>query len=410
MSHSFTRLLKATVFSFAALLPATQAVAQSDGPAVVTSIKPLHALASRVMQGVGEPALLIEGAASPHTYSMKPSQARLLQDADLVFWVGEDLETFLAKPVSAPDLAGKTVTFMQTPGLTLLEARDLSLDGGDAHGHDDDHGHGDEHAHADEHDHGHDDKHAHADEHDHGHDDKHAHADEHDHGHDDKHAHADKHDHGHDDKHAHADEHDHGHDAAHKDEHAHGGDHHDDHGHGHGHHHDGDDPHVWLDPENAKVMAAAMARALAEADPANAALYEKNAAEAAGELDALTAELRDRLAPLAGRSYVSFHDAYQYFDNRFGVRFAGAIAVNPEVPPGPRRLRDLQSALRSENIACVFSEPQFPDGLVVTVAEGTLARTGLLDPLGAEIEPGPDMYAALLNQMADAFVDCVGTS
>ncbi|MDJ0686070.1 MAG: zinc ABC transporter substrate-binding protein [Alphaproteobacteria bacterium] len=380
MSHSFTRFLKASVISFAALLPTTHAIAQSDGPAVVTSIKPLHALAARVMQGAGEPALLIEGAASPHTYNMKPSQARLLQEADLVFWVGEDLETFLAKPVSGADLAGKTVTFMETPGLVLLEARDLSLGGGDAHAHGDEHGHGDEHAHADEHDHG------------------------------AKHAHADEHDHGHDDKHAHADEHDHAHDAAHKEEHADSGGHHDDHGHGHGHHHDGDDPHVWLDPENAKVMAAAMARALAEADPANAALYERNASEAAAELDALTAELRDRLAPLAGRSYVSFHDAYQYFDNRFGVRFAGAIAVNPEAPPGAKRLRDLQSALRSESVSCVFSEPQFPDGLVATVTEGASVRTGLLDPLGAEIEPGPDMYATLLNQMADAFVECVGTS
>ena len=331
---------------------------------VVTSIKPIHSLVSSVMDGVGSSELLIEGASSPHAYAMRPSQARSLQDADVVFWVGPELESFLVKPISTTAKNATSVPLIKSDGLITRTFRD-------GHGHHD-------------HDHGKHDKHKH-DEHKH---DQHKH-DEH------------KHDHAKHDEHKH-DEHKHDH--AKHDEHKH----HDHAGHDHGAHgKDALDSHIWLDPENAKAMTRAIANALSAADPGNAALYSKNAAALLDRLDQLSGELRAKVAPLHDKRFVVFHDAYQYFEVRYGLESAGAITLNPDVLPGAEHLRDIKEKVASLGATCVFAEPQFKPKLVEVVIEGTAAKSGVLDPLGVDIARGKDQYFDLMTAMAQSMRDCL---
>jgi zinc transport system substrate-binding protein len=296
------------------LLAAAPALA--DAPKVVTSIKPVHSLVSAVMQGVGEPVLIVRGAASPHDYALKPSDAKALQGADLVFWVGEALETFLAKPLTAVPKTVRVVELMDSAEITLLQARE----GGTW----------------------------------------------------------ERHDHGHAHRHDHAGE---------------------DHG--------DVNTHIWLDPANAKVMAETAAVALAARDPAHAATYKANAEAYAKRLDALDAELKAALAPVAERPFVVFHDAYQYFEKRYGLNAVGAITVSPERAPSAKRVAAIRARIRKLGAVCVFAEPQFEPKLVDTLIEGTGAKKGTLDPEGAAIPDGPELYPALLRSLANSLTGCL---
>ena len=305
---------------------------------VVTSIKPVHSLVSSVMQGVGSPTVIIEGAGSPHTYSLKPSQAKQLQDADLVFWMGDELETFLEGPIQNIAKDAKSIKLIDSHGLKKIKFRE----GGMFDEHDD-----------------HDD-----------HDDH------------DKEEHAkDDHD-------------DHG-----KEKHA--KDDHDDHEHGEF------DPHVWLDPINAKAVVHEIEEALVKADPKNAKKYEANAVRMAGNLDQLVTELRVQLQPVQGKGFIVFHDAYQYFEQRFGVAAIGSITVSPEVMPGAERVKALREKIRGLRATCVFSEPQFEPKLVRTLVDGTGVQTGVLDPLGSSLTKGPDLYFELVREMARSLKECL---
>ena len=312
----------------------TSATAVTADVKVVASIKPVHSLVASVMQGVSQPSLLVKGAGSPHTYSLKPSQAKELQAADIVFWMSHDLEAFLENSIESIAKNAKAVSLMDSHGLMKLNFREGGA--------------------FDAHDHGHDD---------HG-DDKHD-----DHGHD-------KHD-------------------------DHGDDKHDDHG------HDEVDPHVWLDPQNAKSLVHEIEEHLAEIDPSNAAKYEANAKAVMKKLDVLTKEIEADLKPIRERGYVVFHDAYQYFEKRFGVSAVGSITVSPEVLPGAERVSELRDKVKSLNASCVFSEPQFEPKLVKTITENTDAGTGVLDPLGANIKDGPELYFTLIRNMAKSLKDCL---
>ena len=377
------RLFRSLLLS-TTVLSASVATAEADIN-VVASIKPVHSLVAAVMEGVGTPDLIVDGAGSPHTYALKPSQAGNLQNADLVFWIGDRLETFLEKPIESIATKAKSVTLIESHGLNQLKFREGGAFDSHDHEHDedghDDHGH-DDHAEDKHDDHGHDD-HAKDKHDDHGHDD-HAEDKHDDHGHDD-HA-EDKHD-------------DHGHDD-------HAEDKHDDHGHD-DHGHDGYDPHVWLDPVNAKALVHEIEEALSDADPANAGTYEANATALMGRLDALVEEVQTELNPVKGRGFVVFHDAYQHFETRFGISAIGSVTVSPEVMPGAERIRELQEKVNSLDASCVFSEPQFEPKLVSTVTENTNAGTGVLDPLGASIPDGPGLYFTLIRNMASALKECL---
>lgn len=323
----------------APLLLATPSLA---APKVVTDIAPLHSLVARVMEGVGEPALLLASGGTPHDYALRPSESALLQDADLLIWIGPELTPWLGRAREA--LAQDAVSI---PLLAAAETRTLPFREGARFA---PHDHGGEHA-----------------------DD---HSDEH-----------------HDD---HGDDNDHDHDKA-------ADDHHD-------HAHGAVDPHAWLDPMNAHDWLPGIAEALAALDPANAGAYRANALAGQAEIDALVAEISATLDPARGRSFVVFHDAYHYFEARFDIEAAGAVALSDASDPGAARIAEVRATIAELGVACVFAEPQFPGKLIETVLDGTDAREGRLDPVGMGLEPGPALYPQLLRDLATGLTDCLGAA
>ncbi|MGV2106813.1 zinc ABC transporter substrate-binding protein ZnuA [Agrobacterium vitis] len=296
-------------------------------PDVVASIKPVNSIVAAIMKGAGTPHLLVEGAGSPHDYSLKPSKAKALQQADLIFWVGPGLETFLDKPLDALAGKAKVVALAEAKGLELLPLRE----GGPFETHDD----GD----------------------------------------------------------AHEAEHDHDHDKGQ--------------GHDHDDEHGAHDMHIWLDPDNAKAMAATIADALSTADKANAPLYAENLARFQAQVDAMDKQIATMLAPVKDKPFIVFHDAYQYFEHRYHVTVAGSVTVSPEKAPGAERVSALHAKIKSLDAACIFAEPQFTPKLIKVVSEGSNARTGTLDPLGTGLADGPDLYPALITDLATAMATCL---
>jgi len=203
------------------------------------------------------------------------------------------------------------------------------------------------------------------------------------------HAHGD-HD---EDKHADHDDHD-DHD---EDKHADHDDH-DDHG--------AHDPHAWLSPQNAKTWLNVIASKLSAADPKNAGIYFSNAATARTEIDALIAEVNLTLEPVRGMNFIVFHDAYQYFENDFDFPASGAISIGDASDPSPARIQEIQGRISNEGIDCVLAEPQFNPGLVATVMDGSEAKTGILDPLGAGLQPGAKLYPELIRNLSKALTNC----
>ena len=181
----------------------------------------------------------------------------------------------------------------------------------------------------------------------------------------------------------------------------------DDHGHSHGHSHAATDGHAWLDPINAKVLADRIAQILSSKEPAKAAQFNANAVALKTKLDELSDELTRDLAPVAGKPYIVFHDALQYFDRRYNLRVVGSISMSPEVPPSAKRLSTLRKKIASLGAVCVFAEPQFDTRLVNNLIEDTRARTGTLDPEGSRIEPGPDLYFTLLRNLTKDLKSCL---
>ena len=293
---------------------------------VVTSIKPLHSLASYLMDGVGKPDLIVDGYASPHGFSMKPSHAKMLQNADLIFWVGEDLENFLEKPLSSIAKKAEKIELMEIKGLNVLKFRERNI--------------------FDEHDH-----------------------DDHD-------------DHGKKEEHDDHDDHD-GHE-----------------GHAHGEY----DPHIWLDPMNAKVILNEMVEHLIENDAKNAAKYKNNLDKALKDIDKLTIDVMTELSNSV--SSIVFHDAYQYFEKRFNVNILGAFTVNTDVMPGAEQLAEIREIIEHDKVSCVFSEPQFNPDIIKAVAKDMNIKTGVVDPLGATLDPGKDLYFKLIRNMSASFKGC----
>ena len=305
---------------------------------VVTTIKPLHSLVSSVMDGVSEPSLIIEGTNNPHTFVFKPSHAKLLEEADMVFWIGEDLEAFMEKPLKSLASNAKKIAFMDLASIEKLKFREENIF--DDHDDDDHDGHKD-----DEHE---------------GHDDHDGHDDEHE---------------GHDDH------------AGHE-----------------GHNHGEFDAHIWLDPMNAKEMVHEIAHELSELDPSNKEIYEANANKTLKSLDKLIEDV-DKAVP-KDISYIVFHDAYQYFEKRFGVSLVGALTLNPDVLPGAKQIADVQDLISDKGIKCIFSEPQYNPKIIETLASDMNISTGIMDPLGAYLEKGNTMYFDLIKQISSSIDKC----
>lgn len=320
-------------------------VAIAEVPKVAVDIAPVHSLVARVMEGVGTPDLVIQLGASPHEYSLRPSEAQSLQDADLVFWIGPDLTPWLTQTIETLASDASVTELLEATGTIELEFREGALF--EAHDHDD---------HAED---GHDD---------HG-DEKH-----------EDHA-EDKHDDHDDDGHEEA-----GHE-----------------GHDHGAH----DPHAWLSPQNAMTWMNVIAGQLSAADPDNAGAYFANAAAGRAEIETLIGEVNATLDSVRGGQFIVFHDAYQYFENDFEFPAAGAISIGDVSDPSPARIAEIQARIADEGIDCVLSEPQFNPGMVATVLNGTAAKTGILDPLGSDLEPGPALYPQLIKNLSSTLAGCL---
>ncbi|WP_338548940.1 zinc ABC transporter substrate-binding protein [Roseovarius phycicola] len=315
--------------------------ALADVPKVAVDIAPVHSLVARVMDGVGEPDLIVQPGASPHEYSLRPSEAAALQAADLVLWMGKDLTPWMEGAIDTLATNASVTTLLEADGVKLLDFREGALF--EAHDHDDH----EEHAKDDDHE-------------------EHASDKDHDHDHE---------------EHAH-------------DDHA---------GHDHGEH----DPHAWLSPENASTWLNVIAAQLSAVDPGNAGSYFANASAARTEMEALSAEIKATLEPARGGSFIVFHDAYQYFESDFDFPASGAISISDASDPSPARIAEMQGRIREEGVDCVLAEPQFNAGLVAAVLDGTDANTGVIDPLGAMLEPGKALYPQLLLNMAKTLAECL---
>ena len=275
---------------------------------VVASIKPIHSLASYLMDGINKPDLIVDGYSSPHGFALKPSHAKMLQEADIIFWIGEDLENFLEKPLKSIAKKAEKIELMEIKGLKKLKFRERNIfDGHDDHGHE---------------------------------------------------------------------------------------------GHAHGEY----DPHIWLDPENAKIILNEMVEHLVENDEKNASTYKSNLDKALKDIDKLLKNVKSEL----NKDFKSivFHDAYQYFEKRFNVNVLGAFTVNTDVLPGAEQLSEIREIIEHDKVSCVFSEPQFNPDIINAVAKDMNIKTGVLDPLGASLNPGKDLYFDLIKNMSKSFKGC----
>ncbi len=298
---------------------------------VVASIKPVYSLVAGVMQGVGEPRLLVTGGASPHEYSLKPSDTQAISKAQLVFWIGSDLENFLVKPLTNAKAKVRTVALLDAPGVTVLPLRAGGAWEPHVHSHE---------------------------------------------AHDDESP-------GHDSEHEH--EHEHEHESSH-------------------------DPHLWLDPTNAIFMVRQITAVLTETDPAHQVDYQRNSTRLIERLEQLDRQLSTELAPLKNQPYLVFHDAYQYFERRYGLNAVGSVVINPEQRPGAKRIAEIRTRIRDLKVRCVFSEPQFQPALVETIIADSKICRGVLDPLGAELTASADAYFQLLQNLSHALQSGLGGS
>ena len=288
---------------------------------VLTTIKPLGFIAAAITDGVSEPKVLLPTGASPHDFSLRPSDIRSINSADLVVWVGPELEGFMAKPLANHPHA---LALTQVEGMPLFNY--ATQDSHDSHNHDD-----------------------------------------HDHA---------THEHG---------DHDEGHE---------------------GHHHEGVDPHIWLGPTQAKVIAKAIASELGKLDPANQARYDANLAAFDTKVDAKDKVIAGQMKAVNEKGYFVFHEAYGYWERHYGMSSKGHFTVSPERRPGAKTLVDIRKALEEKQASCIYAEPQFSPAVIESVARNTGAKVLLLDEVGEQVPLGPDGYPQFMQQLADAFAQC----
>ena len=322
---------------------------------VVASIKPIHSIVSAIMEGVGEPHLIMKGAASPHTFNLRPSDARALDSSDVVFQVGQAMEASLADIMWTLATRAEIVSLSHATNLVKLSYREGGFFGS--------------------HDHGHDHRHERAHERD-----ASSASGGSDLGHDD-HAEQD----------ARTDHHGESRSASLLEDAV----------------DETFDMHIWLDPRNGRVIAEVVAAVLAENDAKNKGTYTRNLEKFLADMDGLETELHGELDALHDRAFIAYHDAYRYFEDRFKLLAVGSAVVVPGRSAGARRILELRQTINELNVVCVFSEPQFDEQLIGTIVEGTEAKVGVLDPLGASLEDGKTLYPTLLRNMGDSFNECL---
>ncbi len=278
--------------------------ADSPAPKVVVSIKPLHSLVAGVMQGVGRPLLLVKGGGSPHGYVLRPSEAKALSKADLVVWVGHELESFLEKPLSTLGKKARQLELAKYLQDKLLSKQSSSAWEPSTR-----------------------------------------------------------------------------------------------------QHHNGKgvyiDLHLWLDPQLAQQIVIQTGNILTEIDPIHRSTYQTNVRRLVERLGQLDQKLKSQLESVKEIPYIVFHAAYQYFESAYDLNSIGSITIDPNRKPGAKRIKEIRQKIKQLNARCVFSEPQFESRLVATVLEGTGAKAGSLDPLGADLPEGPEAYFQLMTRLGE---------
>ncbi|PMH41903.1 zinc ABC transporter substrate-binding protein [Vibrio sp. 10N.286.49.B3] len=174
-----------------------------------------------------------------------------------------------------------------------------------------------------------------------------------------------------------------------------------------GHDHGTRDPHFWLATEQASQAAHIISGKLMQLDPDNKATYEANLQQFITGLATTKEEIAQQLAPVTDKGYYVFHDAYDYFEKEFGLNNLGYFTVNPDRKPGAKTLIKIRTELRSNSVACVFSEPQFTPAVIESVVRGSQVNIGQLDPIGIEIEVGKDSYFHFLKALSNSYYQCL---
>ena len=303
-----------------ALILGAETARAAEPPRVVVTLKPVQALASAVMAGVGKPELLIRGNAAPSSFSLRPAEVRLMNTATIVVFVSESLETFIVRALENLPQDARVVELMAADGLKLLpqrlganwveddapraSPRPLGTDPG-------------------------------------------------------------------------AEDLD-------------------------------SDPHIWLDPDNARAIAQALADELSDADPGRAQIYAKNLQALGQRLEQLDQEIARTMSGVKASPFLVLHDSFQYFEKRYGLTAAGAVTRRPDVRPSPRRVSQAKARMTEIGATCVFAEPQYPEIHAKMVSDGTPAKLGRLDALGATLPETAEAYPALLKGVAEGFKACLG--
>ena len=339
------KLLKISAVS-ATLLSAPM-MANAD---VLASVKPLGFIVSSIADGVTGTQVLVPAGASPHDYNLKLSDIQKVKSADLVVWIGEDVDSFLDKPIS--QIERKKV-------ITIADLADVESLLSKAHH---------EHFHEDgDHDHKHEHKHDH--EHEHGHDHKHEHEHEH-------------HDHAHE-------HHDHDHD-----------------------HHDHDEGlttnwHVWYSPAISKIVAQKVADKLTAQFPDKKDLIAQNLSDFNRTLAEQGEKITAQLANVKDKGFYVFHDAYGYFNDAYGLKQTGYFTINPLVAPGAKTLAHIKEEIAEHKVNCLFAEPQFTPKVIESLAQNTKVNVGQLDPIGDKVNLGKNSYATFLQSTAESYMECL---
>jgi zinc transport system substrate-binding protein len=278
---------------------------------VLTSIKPLQLIAAAVQDGMGMPEVLLPPGASPHNYALRPSDVRRVQEVDLLYWIGPDMESFLPRV-----LKGRTLPTVSVQSLSGLHLRRFTADSA-------------------------------------------------------SHEEADP------------DEHDHDHQPGSL------------------------DAHLWLSSFNARVIAAQMATDLSAADPANAAHYQSNVKAFDAQLDAMDARLKARMADVSGKPFFVFHEAFDYFEDAYGVKHTGVFSVAAEVQPGAKHVAAMRARLTEVGKTCVFSEPPLRPRLAETLTAGLPVKLAELDGLGGYTPASPQGYEQMMEKLGNDLAGCL---
>ncbi len=344
--------VKLFVLAMAMLFSMCPGSAAAQVPRVATDIAPVHSLTAQVMQGLGVPELIVQRGASPHHYAMRPSEARMVQAADLVISIGAGLTPWLNRRLEV--LAGKAqhLELMAVSGTVSLAFREEALFTTDsAETINEAHEAHQEHEAHEEHE-------------------------------------------------AHQEHQEHQEHEAHEAHEAH--EEHQEHV------HEGIDPHGWLDPVNGQIWLDAIASALSQLDPANAARYSANALAGKEQISQARTRIEQHLKSLQGQDFIVFHDAYQYFEARFEIRSIGAISASDALKPSAARLAQIRAMVLEHGIDCVLTEPQFNSDLLGSIFENTPIQQGVIDSQGLKLDAGPALYVSLLENIARQIAGCVG--